>query len=51
MAPEEGNDRETTMDERVTLRSHLDHSVSRTPNGSAVNAVVEVVAAAAFELA
>jgi fructose-1,6-bisphosphatase I len=49
--PEEGNDKGTTMDERVTLRSHLDCSASRTPNGSAVNAVVEAVAAAAIELA
>ena len=49
--PEEGDDKETTMDERVTLRSHLDRSVSRTPNGSAVNAVVEAVATAAIELA
>jgi fructose-1,6-bisphosphatase I len=49
--PEEGNDKETAMDERVTLRSHLDRLVSQTPNGSAVNAVVEAVAAAAIELA
>jgi fructose-1,6-bisphosphatase I len=39
------------MDERVTLRSHLDRLVSRTPNGSAVSAVIEAIAAAAVELA
>lgn len=39
------------MDERVSLRSHLDRSVSQTPNGPSVIAVVEAVATAAVELA
>jgi fructose-1,6-bisphosphatase I len=39
------------MDERVTLRSHLDRSVARIPHGAAVAAVIEAVAAAAVELA
>ena len=43
--------RETAMDERVTLRSHLDRSTSQTPHGAAVGAVIEAIAAAAIELA
>jgi fructose-1,6-bisphosphatase I len=39
------------MDERVTLRSHLDRSASRTPHGAAVGEVIEAIAAAAIELA
>ena len=39
------------MDERVTLRSHLDRSTSQTPHGAAVGAVIEAIAAAAIELA
>ncbi len=39
------------MDERVTLRSHLDRSAPQTPNGPAVAAVIEALAAAAVELA
>src|SRR6202158_3788426 len=39
------------MDERVTLRSHLDRSASQTPNGTAVIAVIEAIAAAAIDLA
>jgi fructose-1,6-bisphosphatase I len=39
------------MDERVTLRSHLDRAVSETPNGPAVAAVIETIAAAAISLA
>ena len=39
------------MDERVTLRSHLDRSTSQTPHGVAVGAVIEAIAAAAIELA
>src|SRR5664279_2308710 len=39
------------MDERVTLRSHLDRSVSQTPHGAAVGEVIEAIAAAAIELA
>jgi fructose-1,6-bisphosphatase I len=49
--PEEGGDRGTAMDERVTLRSHLDQAASRTPNGPAVADVIEAVAAASVELA
>ena len=39
------------MDERVTLRSHLDRSASQTPHGAAVGDVIEAIAAAAIELA
>ena len=39
------------MDERVTLRSHLDRPVSATPNGPAIAAVIEAIAAAAINLA
>jgi fructose-1,6-bisphosphatase I len=39
------------MDERATLRSHLDRSASKTPNGPAVAAVIEAIAAAAIDLA
>jgi fructose-1,6-bisphosphatase I len=39
------------MDERVTLRSHLDQSASQTPLGAAVGKVIEAVAAAAIDLA
>ena len=39
------------MDERVSLRSHLDQSASRTPSGAAVGAVIEAIAGAAIELA
>ena len=39
------------MDERVTLRSHLDRSASQTPHGDAVAAVIEAIAAAAVDLA
>ena len=39
------------MDERVTLRSHLDRSTLQTPHGAAVGAVIEAIAAAAIELA
>jgi fructose-1,6-bisphosphatase I len=39
------------MDERTTLRSHLDRSASQTPHGAAVGEVVEAIAAAAIELA
>jgi fructose-1,6-bisphosphatase I len=39
------------MNERVTLRSHLDRSVPRIPHGAAVAAVIEAVAVAAVELA
>src|ERR1700682_3184603 len=39
------------MDERVTLRSHLDRSASRTPGGPAVPAVISAIAAAAVGLA
>src|SRR5882757_1660310 len=39
------------MDERPTLRSHLDRSAARTPNGPAVAAVIEAIAAAAIDLA
>jgi fructose-1,6-bisphosphatase I len=38
------------MDERVTLRSHLDQVSARSPNGSAVAAVVEAIAVASIEL-
>src|ERR1700686_365933 len=39
------------MDERVTLRSHLDGSVSLTPHCVAVGEVIEAIATAAIELA
>jgi fructose-1,6-bisphosphatase I len=39
------------MDERVTLRSHLDQVASRLPNGPAVADVVEAIAVASIELA
>lgn len=39
------------MDERVTLRSHLDRMVSQTRSRSAVAAVVEAIAGATIELA
>ena len=39
------------MDERVTLRSHLDRSTSQTPHGAAVGDVIKAIAAAAIELA
>jgi fructose-1,6-bisphosphatase I len=39
------------MDERVTLRSHLDRSAPQTPHGAAVGEVIEAIAAAAVELA
>ena len=39
------------MNERVTLRSHLDRMVSQTRSRSAVAAVVEAIAAATIELA
>jgi fructose-1,6-bisphosphatase I len=39
------------MDHRVTLHSHLDRSASQTPNGAAVAAVIEAIAAAAIDLA
>lgn len=38
------------MDERATLRSHLDQVSARSPNGPAVAAVVEAIAAASIEL-
>ena len=39
------------MDERVTLRSHLDQSSSQTPHGAAVGEVIEAIATAAVDLA
>ena len=39
------------MDERVTLRSHLDRPASRTPLAAAVGEVIAALAAAAIELA
>ena len=39
------------MDERVSLRSHLDQSASQTPHGAAVGEVIEALASAAIELA
>ncbi len=39
------------MDERVTLRSHLNQSASQTPHGAAASEVIEAIAAAAVELA
>lgn len=39
------------MDERVTLRAHLDQSAQPTPHGAAVSEVIEAIAAAAIDLA
>ena len=39
------------MDERATLRSHLNQSASQTPHGAAAGEVIEAIAAAAVELA
>lgn len=39
------------MDERATLRSHLDRSASRTPHGAALGEVIEAIAGAGIELA
>src|SRR5712672_4752135 len=39
------------MDERVTLRSHLDRSASQKPHGAAIGVVIEAIAAAAVDLA
>lgn len=39
------------MDERVTLRSHLDRPGAETPDGAAVAAVIAAIAAASIELA
>lgn len=39
------------MNERVTLRSHLDRSASQTPHGAALGDVIKAIAAAAIELA
>ena len=39
------------MDERVTLRSHLDRSASQTPRGAAVGEVITAIASAAVDLA
>ena len=39
------------MDERVTLRSHLDRSASQTPHGAAVGEAIAAIAAAAVDLA
>jgi fructose-1,6-bisphosphatase I len=39
------------MDERVTLRSHLDRSAPPTPHVAAVGGVIEAIAAAAIDLA
>jgi fructose-1,6-bisphosphatase I len=39
------------MDERVTLRSHLDRAVQDAPNAPAVTAVIEAIAAASIGLA
>jgi fructose-1,6-bisphosphatase I len=38
------------MDERVTLRSHLDQMAARSPKGPAVADVIEAIAAASIEL-
>src|SRR4029450_963000 len=46
--PEEGANRGTAMDARITLCSHLDHSGSETPTGPAAAAVIEAIAAAAL---
>src|SRR5580704_16129893 len=39
------------MDERVTLRSHLDRPGAETPEGAAVAAVIAAIAAASIDLA
>ena len=39
------------MDERVTLRSHLDRSALQTPHGAALGDVIKAIATAAIELA
>ena len=39
------------MDERVNLRSHLDRTAPDTPNGTAIAAVIEALAAASISLA
>ena len=39
------------MDERVSLRSHLEQAASRTPHGVAVGEVIEAIAGASIELA
>ena len=39
------------MDERATLRSHLDRSTSQTPHGVAVGEAIAAIAAAAVDLA
>jgi fructose-1,6-bisphosphatase I len=39
------------MDERVTLRSHLDRSASQTPHDAALADVIKAIAAAGIELA
>ena len=39
------------MDERTTLRSHLNRFASQTPQGAAIGEVIEAIAAAAVELA
>jgi fructose-1,6-bisphosphatase I len=39
------------MDERVSLRSHLEQAASRTPHGAAVGEVIEAIAGASIELA
>src|SRR5207237_8354171 len=43
--------RETSMDERVTLRSHIDRSFPPMPHGAAVCEVIGAIAGAAIELA
>ena len=48
--PEEGANRGTAMDARITLCSHLDHAGSETPTGPAVAAVIEAIAAVAIDL-
>ena len=39
------------MDERATLRSHLERAASLTPNGAAVGQVIAAIAAASIDLA
>jgi len=39
------------MDERVTLRSHLDRSALQTPHGAALGDVIKAIAGAGIELA
>jgi fructose-1,6-bisphosphatase I len=39
------------MDERVSLRSHLDQSASQTPQGAAIGEVIQAMAVAAIDLA